>query len=52
MKYTKQIIKTDRYTVTIHKPILTGGEKQKREQELLNALTRFGKAIEKEKSYG
>ena len=48
MEYTQKTIKTERYTVTIHAPILTDNERAKREQEVVQALTRFGKAIEKE----
>ncbi len=49
MNYTEKTIKAERYTVTIHKPILSDSERTKREQEVVNALARFGKAIEKEK---
>lgn len=45
MEYTSTTIKTERYTVTVHKPILTECERAKREQELVSALERFGKAI-------
>lgn len=48
MNYTKQTIKTENGTITIHKPILNDSEKQKKEQELIKALARFGKEIEKE----
>lgn len=48
MNYTKQTIKTENGTITIHKPILSDSEKQKREQEVITALSRFGKAKEKE----
>jgi hypothetical protein len=49
MKYTEKTIKTEHFTVKIHKPILSDSEKAKREQEVANALVKFGKAIEKEK---
>lgn len=49
MQYTEKIIKTERYTVTIRSPILTDSERAKREQEVVSALARFGKAIEREK---
>ena len=49
MDYTTQTIKTEKFTVTVHKPILSDSERKKREQEVVNALARFGKAIEKEK---
>lgn len=48
MNYSKQTIKTQNGTITIHKPILTNSEKQKREQEVINALSRFGKEIKKD----
>lgn len=48
MQYTQKTIKTERYTVTIHAPILTDNERAKREQEVVNALGRFGKAKEKQ----
>lgn len=48
MNYTKQVIKTQNGTITIHKPILNVSEKQKREQELIKALGKFGKVIENE----
>ena len=51
MEYIEKTIKTERYTVTIHKPILNDQERDKREQEVTNALERFGKAIEKEKHH-
>ena len=37
-------------TVKIHKPTLNESEKRKREEEVIKALERFGKAIENEKS--
>ena len=46
MNYTNKIIKTENGTITIHKPILNDSEKQKKEQELIKALARFGKAKE------
>ena len=49
MQYTEKTIKTERYTVTIRRPILSDSERTKREQEVVQALERFGKAIEKEK---
>lgn len=50
MQYTEKTITTERYTVTIHSPILTDSERAKREKEVVTALARFGKAIEKEKN--
>lgn len=47
MNYTKQTIKTENGTITINRPILNDSEKKKREQELIKALSRFGKAKEK-----
>jgi hypothetical protein len=49
MQYTEKTIKTERYTVTIRRPILSDSERTKREREVVQALERFGKAIEKEK---
>ena len=49
MKYTEKTIKTERYTVTIHKPILSDCERAKQNQGVENALAKFGQAIEKEK---
>ena len=49
MEYTTQTIKTEKFTVAVHRPILTESERKKREQEVVQALARFGKAIEKEK---
>ena len=45
MNYTKQI-KTENGTITIHRPILSESEKKKREQEVKEALGRFGKKKE------
>lgn len=49
MEYTEKTITTERYTVTIRSPILTDKERVKREQEVVTALARFGRVIEKEK---
>ena len=49
MQYTTQTITTEKFTVTVHRPILTDSERKKVEQEVVQALARFGKAIEKEK---
>lgn len=49
MEYTEKTIKTENYTIVIRQPILTDGERKKTEQEIVSALTRFGKALEKEK---
>lgn len=46
MQYTKQTIKTEYGTITIHRPILSDAERKKREQEVITALARFGKATE------
>jgi hypothetical protein len=48
MQYTKQTITGTNFTITVHKPILNDSERKKREQEVVNALARFGKAKEKE----
>ena len=50
MEYTKKTFTTERVTITIHKPILNKAEQAKREQDMVQALERFGKAIEKEKT--
>ena len=42
MNYSKEIIKTENGTITIHRPILSESEKKKREQEVIEALGRFG----------
>lgn len=47
MKYTTQTITGENFTVIVHKPILTDGERKKREQEVITALERFGKETEK-----
>ena len=47
MKYTEKLIRTDRYTVTIRRPDLNDCDRKKREQELVKALERFGKEMEK-----
>ena len=49
MTYTTQTIETEHGIITIHKPILTDSERKKREQEVITALERFGKAKEKSK---
>lgn len=48
MNYTTQTITRDNFTVTIHKPILNERERKKREQEIIVALARFGKEMEKQ----
>ena len=49
MKYTEKTIKTERYTVTIHKPILSDCDLDKQKQGVENALAKFGQAIENKK---
>jgi hypothetical protein len=49
MKYTEKTIQTEHGTITIHRPILSDSERKKREQEVIAALIRFGKEIEKGK---
>lgn len=49
MQYTTQTITGENFTITIHKPILNDSERKKREQEVVNALARFGKETEKRK---
>ena len=49
MEYTTQTITGNNFTVTVHRPILSDSERKKREQEVINALERFGKAKEKMK---
>ena len=49
MQYTTQTITGENFTITIHKPILSDSERKKREQEVINALERFGKAKENER---
>lgn len=48
MQYTEKTIKTSSYTVVIRRPILTDSEREKREQDVIKALERFGKG----KDYG
>jgi hypothetical protein len=50
MQYTTQTITTEKFTVTVHRPILSDSERKKREQEVITALAKFGKAIEREKT--
>ena len=50
MNYTTQTIEIgNNCIVTIHRPILTKEERKKREQEVIEALEHFGKALEREK---
>lgn len=49
MKYSTQTITGENFTITVHKPILNDSERKKREQEVINALERFGKETEKRK---
>lgn len=49
MQYTTQTITGENFTVTVHKPILTDSERKRREQDVINALERFGKETEKRK---
>ena len=41
-------IKTANGTITIHRPILSESERQKKEQEVIKALGRFGKELRKD----
>ena len=49
MQYTTQTITGENFTITVHKPILSDSDRQKREKELVSALERFGKETEKTK---
>lgn len=49
MNYSTHTITGENFTVTVHKPILNDSERKKREQEVINALARFGKETEKRK---
>ena len=49
MQYTTQTITGTNFTITVHKPILSDSERKKREQEVVNALERFGKEQEKKR---
>lgn len=49
MKYTTQTITGNNFTITVHRPVLDDSERKKREQEVVNALARFGKEMEKRK---
>ncbi len=49
MQYTTQTITTEKFTITVHKPILSDSERTKQEQEVVKALSRFGKEMEKRK---
>lgn len=44
-EYTTQTIKVGNAVVTIHRPILTEKEREKRTEELVSALSRYGRAI-------
>ena len=48
MNYSKQTIRTENGTITIHRPILSDSERQKKEQEVIKALGRFGKELRKD----
>lgn len=43
--YTTKTIVVGNVTVCIHRPILTESERAKRTEELVSALSRYGKAI-------
>lgn len=49
MEYTTQTITGTNFTITVHKPILNDSERKKREQDVVQALERFGKETEKQK---
>ena len=49
MEYISKTIELEKCTVTIRRPILSKEEQKKAEREVVQALERFGKAIEKEK---
>lgn len=49
MHYTTQTITGENFTITVHKPILSDSERKKREQDVVQALERFGKETEKRK---
>ena len=44
--YVHKVIKTEHGTITIRRPILTEAERKKREQQVIDALARFGRAME------
>lgn len=44
-KYITKTIQVGNATVTIHQPILTESERAKRTEELVSALSRYGRAI-------
>ena len=47
MNYTTQTITGTNFTIVVHKPILSDSERKKREQDVVQALERFGKETEK-----
>ena len=49
MQYTTQTISGTNFTINVHRPTLSDSERKKREQEVINALERFGKEMEKAK---
>lgn len=44
-EYITKTIKVGNAVVAIHSPILTKNEREKRTEELVSALARYGKAI-------
>ena len=44
-EYITKTIKVDNVTVSIHRPVLTEAERARRTEELVSALSRYGKAI-------
>lgn len=47
-KYITKTIKVGNVTVSIHHPILSDKERARRTEELVSALSRYGKAITKQ----
>ena len=44
-EYITKTIKVENVTVYVHRPVLTESERAKRTEELVSALSRYGKAI-------
>ena len=45
--YKTKIIQTDNATITIHRPLLSPEEQTRREAEVTQALSNFGKELKK-----
>ena len=50
--YRTKIIRVGNHTAEINRPILDEKERQKREQQVVDALRVFGKEMERSVSYG